>query len=66
MSKQENINLHRAKIQEKMEALAHDRHQRRLARDNRTNADQLKLLDKRLGINVGAKRERARLCTAKA
>lgn len=45
--KQQHRNLHAAEL--------------RAARDNRTAKEQVALLDQRLGVGVGAKKERARL-----
>ena len=54
MAGQKNM-LHRRKLRkENAETLYKERQQR-------SNKDQLKLLDQRLGKNVGAKKERARL-----
>ena len=51
----------RAKGRAQRQAHREDAELRKVVRDARTHEEQLELLDDRLGIGVGAKRDRARL-----
>lgn len=49
--------MNRNRIRERREEAI----ERQSKRDNRTEKEQLEVLDNRLGINIGAEKERARL-----